>query len=128
MGKDNLIAVPPLTVAEDFSYYQEKIPGLYCFLGIVPKDADPSQVAMNHSPLFRIDESALVIGVRIAQPTWRSATWRASERTAFGSRQRSQAAGRISRRGAAIAEAPFHAGFSPRGVFQKPAKLHTTNP
>lgn len=63
-GKDNVVSVPPKTVAEDVSYYLEEIPGLFFFLGITPKDSDPSEVAMNHSPFFYVDESALIIGVR----------------------------------------------------------------
>jgi amidohydrolase len=57
-------AVPPTTTAEDFAVYQQQVPGMFFFLGVVPKDADPAQVAPNHSPRFFIDESALVTGVR----------------------------------------------------------------
>jgi amidohydrolase len=52
------------TTAEDFSRYQEKVPGLFFFLGVTPKDADPAAVAANHSPRFFLDEAALVTGVR----------------------------------------------------------------
>ena len=51
-------------VAEDFSYFQEKIPGLFYFVGITPKDQDMARAAPNHSPRFFIDESALVQGAR----------------------------------------------------------------
>ena len=40
------------------------MPGLFFFLGVTPKGADPATVAMNHSPRFFVDESALVTGVR----------------------------------------------------------------
>ena len=63
-GKNRLFEVTPKTIAEDFSYFQQRIPGLYFFLGITPEDADPREVAMNHSPYFYVDESALIIGVR----------------------------------------------------------------
>ena len=63
-GKDNVLTVPPLTVAEDFSRYQEKIPGMFFLLGVTPRDADPATVAPIHSPDFFVDESALVVGVR----------------------------------------------------------------
>jgi len=63
-GKDKLFSVPPKTGTEDFSYYAQQVPGLFFFLGIAPPDADPSQVAPNHSPHFYVDESALVLGVR----------------------------------------------------------------
>jgi amidohydrolase len=52
------------TTAEDFSHYQRQIPGLFFFLGITPKNADPKQVAPNHSPRFFADEAALPVGVR----------------------------------------------------------------
>jgi amidohydrolase len=52
------------TTAEDFSRFQQRVPGLFFFLGITPKDADPKQVAPNHSPRFYVDEAALPVGVR----------------------------------------------------------------
>lgn len=55
---------PPTLGAEDFSYFQQKIPGLYFFLGIVPKGQDPATAAKNHSPYFFADEGALPVGVR----------------------------------------------------------------
>ena len=63
-GEENVRITPPRTVAEDFSSYQREIPGLFFFLGITPEDADPEEVAMNHSPYFYVDETALIIGVR----------------------------------------------------------------
>jgi amidohydrolase len=63
-GVDN-VRVGALTgTSEDFSYYQHKVPGLFFFLGVTPKDRDPKTVPTNHSPLFYADESALPIGVR----------------------------------------------------------------
>ena len=54
----------PNTTSEDFAVYQQKIPGLYFFLGIAPKGADPATIAPNHSPRFAPDEGALITGVR----------------------------------------------------------------
>ena len=50
--------------AEDFSYYQEKVPGMFVFLGVTPRGTDPASAPSNHSPLFDVDESALPVGVR----------------------------------------------------------------
>jgi amidohydrolase len=61
---DKLSITRPRTVAEDFSRYQEKVPGLFIFLGVNQKGADPAKVAENHSPLFFVDEGALPVGVR----------------------------------------------------------------
>jgi amidohydrolase len=52
-----------ITGAEDMSYFQRQVPGLYFFLGITPKD-QVGKAASNHSPLFFVDEKALVTGVR----------------------------------------------------------------
>jgi amidohydrolase len=61
-GKAAVLA--PVTGAEDFSYFQQKIPGLYFFLGVTPDGTNPATAAKNHSPLFFADEKALPVGVR----------------------------------------------------------------
>lgn len=50
--------------AEDFSLYQQKIPGLFFFLGGVPKDRDAATAPANHSPYFFVDEGVLPLGMR----------------------------------------------------------------
>ena len=52
------------TTAEDFSAYQQKVPGVFFFLGVAPKGVDPASAEPNHSPRFLLDEEALVTGVR----------------------------------------------------------------
>jgi amidohydrolase len=64
VGEGNAILTTPQTWAEDFSYYQKEIPGLYFLLGVRTAGADRSEFAPNHSPKFRVDEDALVVGVR----------------------------------------------------------------
>ena len=52
-----------ITGAEDFTLFQRAVPGLFFFIGITP----PEQVGKapaNHSPLFFVDEKALLTGVR----------------------------------------------------------------
>ena len=56
---------PPTTTSEDFSLYQQKVPGLFMFLGITPEGTDPKLAAPNHSPKFYADERALPIGVKL---------------------------------------------------------------
>ena len=56
--------VNAITGAEDFSFYEQRIPGLFFFLGGMPKDTKPEDAAPHHSPDFCIDESALKFGVR----------------------------------------------------------------
>jgi amidohydrolase len=55
--------LPKVTGAEDFSFYARKVPGLFVVLGVTPPD-QVATAASNHSPLFMVDESALVTGMR----------------------------------------------------------------
>ena len=55
----------PQTVAEDFSEYAIRTPGLFMFLGNVPPGADPAGAPTNHSPLFDTHEPNLEVGVRV---------------------------------------------------------------
>jgi amidohydrolase len=50
--------------AEDFSFYQQKVPGVFFWVGTRPPSQTPEEAASNHSPLFFIDESGLLPGVR----------------------------------------------------------------
>ncbi len=57
-------ATPPTTVAEDFSYFQQVIPGVFYHLGASPDGVDPAQSAPNHSPEFSPNEKVLPLGVK----------------------------------------------------------------
>jgi amidohydrolase len=50
--------------AEDFSFYQQKVPGLFFWLGTRPKNQTAEEAPSNHSPLFYVEESGLGLGVR----------------------------------------------------------------
>jgi len=54
----------PTTTSEDFSFFGQKVPALYFFLGVASTGADPAAWAANHSPKFSPDEAALITGVR----------------------------------------------------------------
>ncbi len=56
--------VTPVLGAEDFSYFANEVPGLFLWLGIKTPGASDEAFPPNHSPLFRIDEAALPLGVR----------------------------------------------------------------
>jgi amidohydrolase len=62
VGKQ-LIEIPKNTVAEDFSFFANAVPGMFVMLGITPPD-QVGKAAANHSPRFYVDEKALVTGVR----------------------------------------------------------------
>jgi len=64
-GEANVKVGQLSTPAEDFALYQQKIPGMFFFLGIAPRDKDPLTVPRNHSPYFFADEGALPVGVRL---------------------------------------------------------------
>ena len=63
-GSDNVHAAPMVTGAEDFAFYQERVPGFFFFLGGRPAGVPRGQAVPNHSPFFTVDESALVLGVK----------------------------------------------------------------
>jgi metal-dependent amidase/aminoacylase/carboxypeptidase family protein len=53
-----------VTGAEDFSFFQQKIPGVYFFLGVLPEGGNPQTAPRNHSPHFFANEAALPVGMR----------------------------------------------------------------
>ncbi len=63
-GDANVRLGPLSTPSEDFADFQQKIPGLFVFLGIAPAGTDPAMAPRNHSPYFFADEAALPLGVR----------------------------------------------------------------
>lgn len=63
-GQGLAMEIPPITGSEDFSAYQQEIPGLFFFLGVIPDSIPPTEIAPNHSPYFFADEAALPLGVR----------------------------------------------------------------
>jgi amidohydrolase len=63
-GDSNVVPINPVMGSEDFSFYEQRVPGFYFFLGVTPPDQDWRTAATNHSPRFFADERALPIGVR----------------------------------------------------------------
>lgn len=63
-GEGNLVQSNLSTGSEDFSFFQKEVPGVFFFLGVTPPDQDPAEAAANHSPLFIVDDAALITGVR----------------------------------------------------------------
>src|SRR6188474_48834 len=64
-GAENVMLGPLTGTAEDFSFFQQKVPGMFVFLGVTPRDQDFTKAAQNHSPLFFADETALPVGVKV---------------------------------------------------------------
>jgi amidohydrolase len=63
-GAENVILKPAVTGAEDFSFFQQKAPGLFFFLGGMPKGQDPKTAPPQHTPDFYLDESGFKLGVK----------------------------------------------------------------
>lgn len=63
VGEKNVISPRPQMGAEDFSRFQQVIPGFFYFLGVGNKARGIT--GMIHTPEFDVDEESLVIGVRV---------------------------------------------------------------
>ncbi len=64
-GKENVKVNPPVTGAEDFSFYQREKPGLFIGLGGMKKGGDSTKTPSHHTPDFSIDESGFLLGMRV---------------------------------------------------------------
>jgi amidohydrolase len=62
-GKENVLLVAPETISEDFSFFAQKVPGLYFYIGGLPKGKDPKAAASHHTAEFFIDDSAFKTGI-----------------------------------------------------------------
>jgi amidohydrolase len=63
-GPGNVLEIPFVTGAEDFSYFGQRVPSLFFFVGVTPPGRDAAKAPANHSPKFYIDETGLGLGVR----------------------------------------------------------------
>lgn len=63
-GDKNVVEIKAVMGAEDFACYQEKVPGLFVFLGGTAPGSDFAQVADHHTAGFKVDESAFPLGVK----------------------------------------------------------------
>jgi amidohydrolase len=63
-GEENVLVIAPHTGAEDFSFFQEKVPGFFFFVGACPPGTDPENAPSHHTPDFMIDEGGMITGVK----------------------------------------------------------------
>lgn len=63
-GKAGVAPIKPITASEDFSFFQQEVPGVFFFLGIAEDNTPVEKTAPNHSPFFQVNEKALENGVR----------------------------------------------------------------
>jgi amidohydrolase len=64
VGINNAIIVAPTTLSEDFSVFQEKVPGLFFFLGAYPTEMKLNNPPVHHTADFMMDENSFVTGVK----------------------------------------------------------------
>lgn len=62
-GIENVLFVPAITGAEDFSFFAQKVPGLYFRLGGTAKGKDIETVGPHHTPEFIIEDESFKLGV-----------------------------------------------------------------
>ena len=63
-GEGHLKEMELITGAEDFSYFAQKVPGLYFFVGVTPAGQDVLAAPANHSDFFYVDEGSLPVGLK----------------------------------------------------------------
>ena len=63
-GKDNVVRIHAVTGAEDFAFFQEKVPGFFFFVGACPPEVDPAKAPSHHTPDFFIDERGMITGLK----------------------------------------------------------------
>ena len=63
-GKGKAFRINASTGAEDFSFFQQKVPGLFFFVGALPPSQDPATAPSHHTPDFMIDENGFLTGIK----------------------------------------------------------------
>ena len=64
LGSEKVHSARPTTTAEDFSYFANRVPGMFIWLGSRDPATSLADAAPNHSPRFLVDERTLLTGVR----------------------------------------------------------------
>lgn len=64
-GAEKVTEADWTTGAEDFSFYGDKAPAFFFFLGGMPEGQDPEKAAAHHTPDFYIDDSKLDVGIKV---------------------------------------------------------------
>jgi amidohydrolase len=63
-GEKNVVVMNADTGAEDFSFFQDKVPGYFFYVGACPPDADANKAPAHHTPDFMIDERGMLTGLK----------------------------------------------------------------
>ena len=65
VGEASVKQVKAVTGAEDFSFYQEQVPGLFLFVGGKPLNVPADQAPAHHTPDFKVDDAGMKTGVKV---------------------------------------------------------------
>lgn len=63
-GSQNVYEIDAITGAEDFSYFQNEVPGFFFFLGGTPLNMEESEAPSHHTPSFIVDDAGMQLGVK----------------------------------------------------------------
>jgi amidohydrolase len=63
-GVENVSLRKAVTGAEDFSFYQQQVPGLFFFLGGMPKGMNPKEAFPHHTPDFFVADESMLLGIK----------------------------------------------------------------
>nr|WP_284218877.1 amidohydrolase [Agaribacter marinus] len=64
-GQENVINSKAVTGAEDFSFFQKEVPGVYLWVGGKPLDVSEADSPAHHTPEFIVDDSGMKLGVKL---------------------------------------------------------------
>ena len=62
LGRTNVVAIPPVTGGEDFSYFANTVPGFFYRLGTTKPG---TKSGGHHTPTFRADDASIPVGMRV---------------------------------------------------------------
>jgi len=63
-GEENVLPMDAMTGSEDFSFFGDKVPSFFFFLGGMKKGQDPKTSFPHHTPDFYIDEGGFKTGIK----------------------------------------------------------------
>ena len=64
LGNENVQLMSAITGAEDFSAFQEKVPGFFFFLGGLDEGLTPATAPSHHTPEFVVSDAGMIHGVK----------------------------------------------------------------
>ncbi|KFZ39124.1 N-acyl-L-amino acid amidohydrolase [Shewanella mangrovi] len=64
-GNEHVVEAKAVTGAEDFSFFQTQVPGLYLFVGGKPLNVPAADAPAHHTPDFYVDDAGMKLGVEV---------------------------------------------------------------